>query len=240
MYPRASKVLLLDMDGVIFHHPRALEHVGKKVTSLVKKVVPSTATMLDAHQINRKLYTSYGHTLLGLRAVYRNDVPTLDEFNKEVYDDQTLSYLELIRKSPEVQAKKMEVERVLEIARVKNIPIYIFSNAPLQWCQGILNIMDVCEYFHEDSIFCSSHPVFQDSLLKPQPQLYRSVQDLLQHVHQDGSMELVFVDDSWSNVMPVIGSMGWKPIFLSGNVEGKITSQWVQTIHTIGDVVPLI
>lgn len=231
-----SKVLLLDVDGVIFNHPRALERVGKRITKVVHKMLPGKPTALEAHHINRRLYTSYGHTLLGLRAIYQNKIPSIAQFNKDIYNLETIEYLYAIRNSYEVEEKKIEFMSVLEHASKKDVPVYLFSNAPIHWCQGIIDIMDMHDAVPQDNILSSSHPVFQDTLLKPMPSLYSSVQDFLEHTYKNNELQICYVDDAWINIMPVIGEPGWQPIYMNRELGGCIQSKKVQTVQTLREI----
>lgn len=235
-----SKVLLLDVDGVILNHPRVLEHVGRKVINLVQRTVPGNISMLDANQINRRLYSSYGHTLIGLKTIYKNVSPSINEFNTKIYDKNTINYLHSMKNDPEIIRKSHEVKAVIDKANKHNIPVYLFSNAPYEWCRSIVDISDLSDRFNDESILCSSHPIFQDKYLKPEYKLYQSVQDFLNHQYHDKDINYIFVDDSWSNIMPVIGNMQWTPIHLDNKKEYKIHSKVIKTIHSIGEIMPIL
>ena len=64
--PSPKKVLLLDLDGVVFHQPNIHKFVVMRVNCFVRKQLRSIIKDInyhDAERINKTLYTTYGHTL---------------------------------------------------------------------------------------------------------------------------------------------------------------------------------
>ena len=82
-----KKTLLLDFDGVIFDNPAAnniiIDKVNKFVASKLEHIPQN-----NIKEINKNLYATYGHTLLGLDAHYNIKV-SIKEFNDYIYDDDT-------------------------------------------------------------------------------------------------------------------------------------------------------
>lgn len=227
-----NHVLLLDVDGVIFRHPRVLKTVGYRVTRFVQSRIPQTCGLIDAHQVNKQLYTNYGHTLLGMHEVYSKNAPSLEEFNHVVYRNID----KLLENKVHEDA---QLRTLCEIALAKDVPIYLFSNAPHTWCQTIIEHMDLCSYIPEDRILSSDHPVFQEKLLKPVPKLYENVQTYLQQEHHNKDLGILFVDDSWGNLKPVIRAPGWKPMHFNRTVvrpSSKIQSPFVISVSNFAEV----
>ena len=232
----ASKALILDVDHVVFKHERALQHVGKRATKFVQKQLPLKVGLLEAQQINQKLYQGYGHTILGLRAVFAKHAPSLYDFNCYVYDNDMLGYVEAIKHKPEIVTYKDEVRALLDTAKNNEVPIFLFSNAPFIWCKLVASVMGINDYVPEDDMFSCTHAVFQDGHLKPQDKVYECVKNLVQHKYRDKDMKLIYVDDSFQNLIPVIGKDAWMPVHLDGNKGGRIKSANIHTVHALQEV----
>lgn len=229
-----GKAILLDVDGVILHHPRVLGNVSKKISSYVRKYIPKNVTLTDADNINRVLYQSYGHSYRGLERVYGPHVPPFQHFQKTIYDQDTIRDLWEHRRDPMVQQRAKEVMDLLNFASKKGSPVYLFSNAPLEWCDAISTALKLD--IHPDHILGAGHPVFQESLLKPDTELYKAVADMLRHTHrEEGIQRFVFVDDTWGNLVPVLGGAEWIPLYFNENGP-VITSRHVHTVKTLREV----
>lgn len=235
----SSKALLLDMDGVVFHQPRVSKYLVQKIAGYVRKNAPHVHTVEQGVELNRFLYTNYGHTHIGLRAVYGNDAPSLKHFHKHVYDADMMTYLNIHKKDADFEKRSVEVYHLLQDAKRKDVPVYIFSNAPMNWCEAVIRMMYLTDFIPEERVLCSDHPVFQDSLLKPDRKLYTSVSDFIKNTHYDKGMELVFVDDSFSNLKPVVAEGTWKPVFFS-NDGISVTSRHIHTITNLDQLHPMI
>ena len=237
---KVSKVLLLDVDGVVCQNPKVFTAIRHKITHYVRKHMPGRMTLQEASSVNDIVYKTYGHTLLGLQAVRQKKLPTLDDFNMAIYDQQTLEFLQNNSWNPDMQKRALEVYDLCEEAKNRNIPIYLFSNAPYQWCKKVVDILELKTHLPYENILTSDHPVFQDGLLKPNPKVYRTITDYLHHKYQDKTIKFIFVDDSWMNLAPVIGSTCWTPLHLDNNASCRIDSRWVKTIHSLNEIHPLL
>ena len=236
---RTSKALLLDVDGVVYQNPRVFSIVKGRVTQFVQKTLPKVS-LHEASHINDIIYKSYGHTFLGLQAIRPAKTPTLKEFNDFVYDKDTLySVMDNIW-NPVMHKRSMEVHDLCNYAKMNGVSLYLFSNAPKDWCNNVIEAMKLQDYFHEDNTLSSDHPVFQGKLLKPTPKLYQTVQDFVQHRHQDTNIPIIFVDDSWMNLAPVIGNPAWKPIYMDNTEGGKIQTNSVCTVNHLHELLPLV
>lgn len=213
-----SKVLLLDMDGVVLHQPYLHRFVTMRVVSFVRRrldPILKDITYEQAKQINQILYTSYGHTLLGMNRVFHTHA-SIQDFNKSVYDSTTLQYVQNFQDDRDMNKRANEIRQVLEHCYQAGIPVYVFSNAPLCWSQTILHTMGLA--IPSDRILGSDHPVAdRNGQLKPVPSLYHEVESLLTYRH-GLACEIIFVDDSMMNLRPCMGMTRWKPILLHPNL----------------------
>lgn len=208
---RGSKAVLLDVDGVVFNHPRVMTRVVHRVTQYVHDHIPGVKNILEASDINQMLYKTFGHTHLGIQKVIGADAPNLAHFNQTVYDQSLVDYLHVFKTHHDVMDRREELQKFLIACAHMGVPCYLFSNAPDVWCNTVYEVMELQNIMPKENILCSSHEVFEGSLLKPQTRVYENVKD---HVK---ASELVMVDDSLMNLLPIIGQHGWKPILFREN-----------------------
>jgi FMN phosphatase YigB (HAD superfamily) len=208
-----SKVVLLDVDGVILRQPRVLSHVSRKIVRYVKDFTPQKMhTLMDAAEINETLYKTYGHTYLGLRALYGKEIPSLHHFHTHVYDIHMVQEIMALQKDPWFVRSKEELMRLMDLCTKHNIPMYLFSNSPSMWCEAILLTMGIFEALPSEHVLSSTHPIFQDGqLLKPMPKLYTNVATFLQQTMRDKDVQLIMVDDSLINLQPITHDPNWVP-----------------------------
>lgn len=211
------KTVLLDMDGVILHQPSIHRFVAIRATSFVRHSLKEKVPNMSFHHaetMNKHLYTTYGHTLTGLNKVFQVN-KTIEEFNDYVYDDVTMNYVPNFKEDPLLTTRGKDVRKVIEKCKKNNIPIYIFSNAPIKWCKMMTKMMDLS--IDSDKILGSDHLFFtEQQMLKPIPHLYHRIDDMIQHrFHQEH--EIIFIDDSMINLFPSINMKNWKSVLLCPN-----------------------
>lgn len=233
MLPK-PKVLLLDMDGVVLHQPNMHRFVAMRVGAFVRRkldpIIPNI-TYDKAESINRSLYTTYGHTLIGLNSVFKTNT-SIAEFNSVVYDSITMDYIPNFQDDGMMRKNANEVLQVLEECHMRNIPVYIFSNAPIRWNRAVLDMMGLP--VRTDHILGSDHAVFdRKGLLKPQIGLYHEVANLMSYRH-NGNHELVFVDDSLMNLRPCMGNGTWRPVLFNHNMVSLDTDTMAICSNMLG------
>lgn len=222
------KVLLLDVDGVVFNHRKTL----KKVSS---KVVDYVATHLnvdreEAESINQLLYTNFGHTHLGLNRVY-NTSKTSKEFADFVYDDKLIDVVKGINLDDNTVKGSIDVMYVVQSCRALDIDVFLFSNAPYAWCRAVVDTLDLNSAIEDKNIIASDHDVFAGGL-KPEKAVYDNVCNYLAHIYRDSSLQISFVDDSFTNLIPILGDGRWRPIYF--NKEGtRIQNKRILTVDSL-------
>jgi FMN phosphatase YigB (HAD superfamily) len=160
---------------------------------------------VNATSLNRQFYKAHGHTCIGLHKYkshekkYTNQlIDTVAEYNDYVFSK--LNYDDILCNVSKKDI--LHLERILSISdelySIDNMGI--FTNAPLSWCENIFALcdMDIYKYFHPDQIFTSD-----EGHLKPLIQSYQNVEKLV-------SNEILFIDDSISNLLPVVHNDKWK------------------------------
>lgn len=215
--PISKKVLLLDMDGVVLHHPNIQYYVSMRASSYVReKLKPQVSTIeyQQAENINKILYTTFGHTLTGLNKIFYME-HSIQDFNNYVYDDNMMKFLSTFENELNINDRIKEIRFLLECCEKKNVPVYIFSNAPNKWSEMIVEISKLS--IEKQNIIGSDHKMFEDKMeqfLKPYHPMYRRVQMLINEKHAEYP-EMIFVDDAMMNIKPCFYMKQWKPILLS-------------------------
>lgn len=131
-----KKAVLLDFDGVILRKCKLHNDVYMRCQQYVNKHI-RIRNPVKLAEINKVLYESSGHTVLGLHKFgYDVDV---HGFNKFVYDYLDYHSLQSLRKS---QSKFIDDLKFLrEYCEKHNFKMAVFSNAPDHWCKTVLHYM---------------------------------------------------------------------------------------------------
>jgi FMN phosphatase YigB (HAD superfamily) len=148
--------------------------------------------------INKSLYQSAGHTLLGLQKLGYET--SLDDFNKYVYGG--LDYSILRDDLSDLHKHDVEVMKTMKSMCADNgVDVYIFSNAPDVWCDTV-----------SEALFSFTFPTtssFTNGLFKPNPFTYTKVD---QHLNSD---RYFFVDDKIINFVNMPKTGKWKGCWLN-------------------------
>uniref|UniRef100_A0A6C0BDX6 Haloacid dehalogenase-like hydrolase n=1 Tax=viral metagenome TaxID=1070528 RepID=A0A6C0BDX6_9ZZZZ len=185
----STKRYLLDFDGVLYHNKSAFEHISKRAAQFVHKKMQLSGKHADARAdlINTNLYKTYGHTVEGLNACGYNT--TIQEFNDYVYDDFPFD----------------TYKETIEIPSKKNV--YIFSNAPREYCKGLMS-ENTNVTFIQDVIGCD--------ILKPNKKIYDDITNTFV-----GDV-IVFVDDTLVNLIPSENYINWINVLYIPGMRPKV------------------
>jgi FMN phosphatase YigB (HAD superfamily) len=231
-----SKVLLLDMDGVILRHPPAFKMLGKRVSHFVRRKVNPFMTEEKAEKINHILYKEFGHTVLGLQKVYDSNI-SVREFCDMVYDKHFLEYIRNLNKEDDFMNYTVDTQQMMEYATEKGVPIFIFSNANQKWCQAVLDAMDIGDIPPNHIIGCDSEAYqnMKDMCLKPLPITYtKAIQHVYRVLGEKEEKQMIYVDDQMQNLAPIMHNKFWKPVWL--NADESKPSLHTKNISTIQDL----
>jgi beta-phosphoglucomutase-like phosphatase (HAD superfamily) len=212
------KVLLLDMDGVITKSPRLSYPIRDRVCSFVSKKLKVSNT--KAQGINEHLYKQFGHTLIGLQKIYDPSI-TLQDFCSYVYDPALLKSV-----TPD-QNEINYYNDFVEKARSKEVPIFIFTNAPAAWCKHLLQSDQHQIIGCDHHIY--AHNMFPEVCLKP---CYATYFKVMQHLRAD---QYIFVDDSIQNLLPMMHNKYWKVVWMNNDpmVKENMNSHVFHTINNL-------
>lgn len=194
-----QKVLLLDFDGVVLKHSRSSLEISKRSQNFVRMTTNVTNDN-EARCLNANLYKNYGHTVLGLQRMgYKVNVR---DFNEYVYSE--INYKELFKDVKKTNNRDvMSFVELSKFCTSQKIPIYIFSNAPNEWCGKIMDMMLPNETFHN----------FVDTSndLKPSFVLYENIS------YKFKGQQIVFVDDSFINFTNSFRTNQWTNVHLTSD-----------------------
>lgn len=233
MFIPRSRALLLDVDGVLLQHQNILNIVATRADRYVKHELNLTTE--HAQGVNKLLYTSCGHTHLGMKHLRASSHHTIRHFNQDVYTPDLINYLSTLRHDPDISHAREDMQHLLQVCQKTNIPMYILSNAPIEWCIQVARLLDMP--IHERNILSSDHDLFESQdLLKPDAALYKNVEQYLMQQHQDEFIQLLFVDDSFRNLVPVMRSSSWIPIFFSPTLSVPA----MYSVKTLRDIAQLV
>jgi FMN phosphatase YigB (HAD superfamily) len=223
------RVLLLDVDGVVFNHKGLLNKVGNKVVNFVAKELHVEPA--EADSINKLLYSQFGHTFTGLKRVYNIPKSSYD-FSNFVYDDDLLTSLENVKLDGDLLKNSVDMKYVLSHCKNHDIEVYLFSNAPYVWCKTVVDTMQLSSHINNDQILSSDHDVFQQKL-KPDRSVYDTITRYISYKRRDHHIQFTYVDDSFVNLVPVLGDGSWKPIFFNKDGGVTIKNKYIQTIEDL-------
>jgi len=155
-----------------------------------------------APAVNRALYSAYGHTHTGLKAAYKIK-ETVNDFNTYVYDKDTVleCYRELA--TCENNARALFTE-------LRGAPVFLFTNAPDVWADAVVQALGL-NIRMERRLTSSSFG------LKPDDATYARV---AAYAKADAGVEtLVFVDDQFRNLVPVLNMPDWQPVLFAPDMQ---------------------
>jgi hypothetical protein len=200
-------VALVDFDGVVLRNPQTTQYIHKKVTTYVSK--KAAVPMSLAHELNHELYSSYGHTYLGLKA--HKLCHSLKEFNDFVYGNpEEYEHFKLCTGEWDGFCKAM---------KDAGVAVKLFSNADRRWLTNFIPY-DPNVYSFQD--YKDSMPELE--LLKPHRDIYDFV-----HYHMP-KCKYVLIDDKICNFTRRLIDPRWHNIWISTHHPHQIHMTENQTI----------
>lgn len=189
--------VLFDIDGVILRAPSISRLVERRAAQFIQQRAKLPAP--TAAQVNRALYSTYGHTLIGARRVLRMEA-SVDEYNEFVYSSAFLDHCwhELAAyRETSAGAKAMHVVQDL---MQRSIPVYLFTNAPTRWANLVVDALALD--------IDGRRRISSDVGMKPEPETYALVTKVVKK--NDGARNILFVDDALKNLEPVLDAPNWR------------------------------
>ena len=236
----SRKIVLFDVDGVLLRNKLLLHNVSENIVKYVQKTSPIKYLDINqARHLTKLLYKSHGHTAEGLRVMFpqKKELFTNKVFSKEVYNNDLLSNLhKYIHYDEELNQFKEEFKYIHDMCNEQKIPIYLFTNSPLNWCYPLAIQLDI----PDTHIFHCNHTIFNDIYLKPDPFVYTRVEEHLNEYYMSADKEnkpkYIFIDDSPLNLLPIIAKEQWRPILYAPNYEIRNEYNYMNTISTLSEL----
>lgn len=233
------KVLLLDVDGVVFTHKKTLDHVSHNIVQYCAKELKVSSN--QALSINKLLYTEYGHSYRGLRKMYNID-KSIDHFNTCVYTHDVLQSVESSDHDMLQHLNFMQLKQMVLRCQCEGVPVYLFTNAPLQWCRSVLKVSGLGRYIPEEHVLSCDHDVMtfhEDDGFKPVDAVYDTAQKFIENMHYLDDPIFIFMEDSFKNLVPVIGKSSWFPIYMDAKMNIPFQDR-VSVVHTAKEAKELL
>jgi hypothetical protein len=185
-------LILIDFDGVILKNSKASNYISKKVTNYIQwNTGIKDRKVCEA--LNKELYTSHGHTLIGLQKHGFSN--THRDFNDYLYGNKdSFSGLTL---SP---GEKYDWDKFLFDMRENGKNVKLFSNSGMEWMTHFIG--------YDASLF-ELHDVLEGQyMLKPEKNIYDSIVSL----YPDN--KYYFIDDKVGNFTEVQSDTQWVKLWM--------------------------
>lgn len=196
MAASTRKTILLDFDGVVLKKSSAYSLVVNRCEQYVNRFV-NIRNPVKVKELNKQLYETYGHTVLGLRNIGFDVTP--EEFNRFVYGYFDKTYFRDVR--PENYQHIKDFKKLVEKLQETETPFYIFSNAPDIWCKTVLMEMDPS--FSKIETLAD----ITNKHLKPEVSCFDAIENILPSDH-----DIWFVDDKMQNMSTIMNRPRWKKL----------------------------
>ena len=197
------KSVLWDVDGVLVRDKLLLEHVKDNCVRYVAAKLPEAKSPRD---VNKLLYTKYGHTARGLQKAFQIDA---SDFNEKVYDKRLMDHLAEVIYGTEFQLEAKEIHNLSK----HGWKVTLFTNSPIEWAGRVARAIS-----DEVFVVCGE----TDGPLKPEAAMYTQFPKHLTHI---------FVDDSLKNLKTAKHLPNWHPVLF--NQGPKMHRLWCPQVSSI-------
>lgn len=205
----AKRVLALDLDGVLYNHPRVARYVVNRCVRYVAEEL--RLSMAEAEPLNAMLYHEYGHTLRGMNKVFGTR-RTLQHFNSRVYDPDTLGCIARHARDPGHVHRTLDARDALRRCHAAGVDVYVFSNAPAVWCEATLDAMGFLDRFVPGAHVVAGDHEALEGASKPASRAYQAFAKVA-GIGSSGGRQAVFVDDTLRNLLPLLHAPSWMPVY---------------------------
>lgn len=188
--------MLVDFDGVILRNHISSKFIANRCQNYVQ--IKTNTHARYSKFLNKNLYETTGHSLIGLHKLGYNQY-TIRDFNEYVYGD--IEYSSMFNDIQTTHAH--DIQQFIDLnewTKNNNTKMFIFSNAPDEWCLNICNLMSP-----KLSDIETTNIILKNRFLKPDQDAY-TVLDY----HLKNFKKIVNVDDKLMNLMPTIDNKKWE------------------------------
>lgn len=236
-----ARVCLLDFDGVILRKHQVHSVVQKRCEAYVAKKLKLGPK--EAALVNRQLYESCGHTVVGLG--HMGLACDVDEFNKYVYHG--IDYKAAFEGCFEpTDPTVLDVVALLQRCGASDCAPFVFSNAPDYYCSEILHYMgkssaNARRQLSNLHVLSTGNSEIGKPLLKPCVQTYDAVNELLGVYPGNGKDNVLFVDDKLINLMPATRKrVGWSCFLFDSAVDSDCSTQLNGGVRLVGSLTGVV
>jgi len=201
----AVKSLLLDIDNVVVRDRLLLEHVKDNCVRYVAAKLPESKSPRD---VNKLLYTKYGHTARGLQKAFQIDA---SDFNEKVYDKRLMDHLAEVIYGTEFQLEAKEIHDLTK----REWKVTLFTNSPIEWAGRVARAIG-----DEVHVVCAESDATQGPL-KPEAAMYTQFPKHLTNI---------FVDDSLKNLETARWLPNWHPVLFNQGL--KVDKLWCPQVSS--------
>jgi hypothetical protein len=195
--PPKRKVLLLDFDGVVVNSEYANAYVYDRILDYMQKVT-GIFDKASVTKLNKELYTTYGHTLIGLQQM--GYVVDIHDFNQYVYgESKKNSRLAL------TQSETFDMCSLMMQCVAHDFDLMLFSNAHNDWLTTFVQ-WNPTLFDLQDNI------ITKHGVLKPTKESY-TITD--KYLRNKSYTDIYFVDDKSDNIHAAPNT--WNKVIFEAN-----------------------
>jgi hypothetical protein len=221
-----SKLALVDFDGVVLKNRKALSFVNNKAERYVAKHLDIKDKLAIA-RMNKELYTTYGHTVLGLHAMGCSTV------SKKCFDQFVYSDLDPSLALTEEEVKNWDT--FYNIMKGEGYHISIFSSAPYTWCDHFLD-KDKYEFNYVKDILSMRPIECDEDFIKPNRRIF----DML-HYHLRNVENITYFEDKMLNFRHVMNYAKWCNVWVAEDLnEPYVFDNGVLAFPTLAEFDPAV
>ena len=201
--------VLVDLDGVLVRPHPIHNRIANRCTRFVTKFIPGIRDPHKIAELNRVLYTTYGHTVLGMHHCLKcgtaaaagtagtvGTAGTAGTVGTAEYADLLRGFNEfvygMLDDGPtDAMLRNMDSREAREF--LSAVPdARVFTNAPTEWVRAVSSITGL-----------DLNPADAGGFLKPDPRAYAAV------TSADKGGEVILIDDAMINMLPVMADARW-------------------------------
>lgn len=207
--------VLIDFDGVMFKNKNVHDIIKKKSIEYVSKSL--NVSLSKAKKINEYHYKKYGHSTIHLPCN-----TSLKDYNAYVFDSLNWNAIKDVFTDEDVNRMKLYESLSDKLKTNHDIQHYLFSNAPLDYCENVTDLLGINLYNIVDANTFTSDLLTNKSgidVLKPLPISYEYVSKIVK------GNKLHFIDDSIINIEPLKYDNKWLTYHMDTNEDKQEIDQ---------------
>ncbi|QOI90246.1 hypothetical protein QKU58_gp085 [Pyramimonas orientalis virus] len=207
----STSTILLDFDGVVINNANISKYITHQSNVFIQKKYNKTYD--KAKVLNKKMYTTHGHTAIGLDV--KNPAQHVLDYNEFIFQNMDYTLIHNL----------LTKEDVTNLNYLVDYPetFGLLTNAPISWCENICMLANVDMYsiFEHDQCFGSD-----TGLIKPQKAIFDYVESNI-----DNKKKLHFIDDNKMNFKELCNNERWISHWMNNEEFFSLYDYLVETFH---------